>query len=170
MSVSAAQRHLSVLPPAEEYLELGFNYRMTDVQAAIGIVQLDRLSAIVERRRDIAACYRAAFADVPGLRCVSDPEYGRSNFQSFWIEIDDDFMLDRESLLEHLASRDISARRGIMAAHRQPAYAKRPHAPLPVTERLTDRSLVLPVYHQMTADDQQRVIVAVRSASGLMAA
>lgn len=170
MSVSAAERHRSILPPAEEYLELGYNYRMTDLQAAIGIVQLDRLPAIVARRRAIADVYRQAFAEVEGLRCVADPAWGTSNFQSFWVEVDQRFGLDRESLLEHLATREISARRGIMAAHRQPAYAGHPAPPLPVTERLTDRTLILPVYHQMTSADQTRVIEAVRLAFGQAAA
>ncbi|MGX7678024.1 DegT/DnrJ/EryC1/StrS family aminotransferase [Jatrophihabitans sp. DSM 45814] len=170
MSLSAADRHKSVLPAAEEYLEVGYNYRMTDVQAAIGIVQLDRLPAIVARRREIVARYQRAFAAIPGLRCVTDPADGESNFQSFWVELDNNFALDRESVLEHLAARDISGRRGIMAAHLQPAYAGHPSAPLPVTERLTDRTLILPVYHQMTEEEQQRVIDAVRSASGQIAA
>jgi dTDP-4-amino-4,6-dideoxygalactose transaminase len=170
MSVSAAERHLAILPASEEYLEVGYNYRMTDVQAAIGIVQLDRLAQIVARRREIVTVYRRAFADVRGLRCVADPPYGSSNFQSFWIELGNEFGLDRESLLEHLAAREISARRGIMAAHRQPAYASHPAGDLPVTDRLTDRTLILPVYHQMTEAEQQRVIDAVRTASGQVAA
>ena len=166
MSVSAAERHTRVLPPAEEYLELGFNYRMTDLQAALGIVQLDRLDAIVQRRREIAADYQHSLADIDGLRVASDPPGAESNFQSFWIEVLPRFPIDREGLLAHLAAHDISARRGIMAAHRQPAYKGRPAAPLPVTERLTDNTLILPVYHQMTADEQSRVIRAVREAAG----
>jgi len=169
MSVSAAERHRNVLPPAEEYLEVGFNYRMTDVQAAIGIVQLDRLAAIVQRRREIVARYQAAFADLAGLRTVADPEWGTSNFQSFWVEVTPEFPLDREGLLEHLAEREISARRGIMAAHRQPAYADSVTT-IPVTERLTDHTLILPVYHQMLAVEQDRVIDAVRSAAAEAAA
>lgn len=165
MSVSAAERHLSVLPPAEEYVEVGFNYRMTDLQAAIGKVQLDRLDSIVQRRREIAAAYRRAFAGVDGLRVVADPPGAESNFQSLWIEVFAPFPLDREGLLAHLASRDISARRGIMAAHRQPAYKGHPAGPLPVTERLSDNTLILPVYHRMTADDQDRVIAAVCEAA-----
>ncbi len=165
MSVSAAERHKSVLPPAEEYLEVGFNYRMTDLQAAVGIVQLGRLDDVVVRRRELADRYRAAFAGLPGLRCVEDPPYGESNVQSFWVEVGADFSLDREALLAHLADQEISARRGIMAAHRQPAYAGLSHAPLPATERLTDRTLILPLYHQMTAEQQERVIGAVRSVS-----
>ncbi|HZC71217.1 MAG TPA: DegT/DnrJ/EryC1/StrS family aminotransferase [Jatrophihabitans sp.] len=166
MSISAAERHLSALPPAEEYGELGFNYRMTDMQAALGIVQLDRLHAMVQRRREIAATYQRALSGVEGLRVVTDPPGAESNFQSFWIEVGPRFPIDREGLLAHLASRDISARRGIMAAHRQPAYKNHPTGPLPVTERLTDNTLILPVYHQMTDDEQSRVVAAVCGAAG----
>jgi dTDP-4-amino-4,6-dideoxygalactose transaminase len=154
------------LAAAEDYLELGFNYRMTDIQAAIGIVQLDRLADIVRRRREIAAGYRGAFTDIDGLRMVSDPPGGEANFQSCWIEVRPPFPIDREALLEHLASRDISARRGIMAAHRQSAYKGHPTGPLPITERLTDNTLILPVYHEMTPDEQSRVVAAVRGAAG----
>lgn len=166
MSVSAAERHRSVLPPAERYEEVGYNFRMTDLQAAVGVVQLGRLDAIVERRRELVRVYQEALADLPGLRCLRDPEHGAGNFQSFWVEVGDGFGTDREGLLAVLADHDISARRGIMAAHRQPAYAEHASAPLPVTERLTDRTLILPVYHQMTGEEQQRVIDAVRSAAG----
>ena len=164
MSVSAAERHASVLPPAEEYLEVGYNFRMTDLQAAVGIVQLGRLDTVLVRRRELADRYRRELADVPGLRFVEDPAYGESNVQSLWLEVGESFPLDREALLAHLAHAEISARRGIMAAHRQPAYAGADHAPLPVTERLTDNTLILPLYHQMTEAEQDRVVAAIRSA------
>jgi dTDP-4-amino-4,6-dideoxygalactose transaminase len=164
MSVSAAERHRSVLPPAEEYLEVGFNYRMTDLQAALGLVQLSRLDQIVARRRAIVHRYRDALASLPNLRVLRDPAWGRSNFQSFWVEVMPQFPLSRERLLAYLAAGDISARRGIMAAHLQPAYAGHPHAPLPVTERLTANTLILPVYHQMSSEDQHRVIAAILAA------
>ena len=166
MSVSAAQRHLSTLPPAESYTEVGYNFRMTDLQAALGLVQLGRLDAIVERRRAIAQAYRDALSDLPGLRCIDDPEHGTSNYQSFWVEVGDAFGTDREGLLAALADADVSARRGIMAAHRQPAYAGVDHGPLPVTERLNDRTLILPVFHQMTDDEQAQVVRAVLHAAG----
>ncbi len=166
MSVSAADRHGSVLAPAEEYTEVGFNYRMTDLQAAVGLVQLGRLEEMVRRRREIAAGYAKAIAEMAGLRAVTDPPWGTSNFQSFWVEVLPEFPLDREGLLVHLAAADISARRGIMAAHRQPAYrdADRGSVPLPVTERLTDHTLILPVFHQLSESEQSRVIEALRSA------
>jgi dTDP-4-amino-4,6-dideoxygalactose transaminase len=160
MSVSATERHASVLSPPEEYTEVGYNYRMTDLQAAVGIVQLGRLPAIVRRRRGIAAVYADAVADVEGLRAVADPAWGTCNFQSFWIEVGPEYPLTRDALLEKLATNGISARRGIMAAHRQPAYIGRDtgQASLVVTEQLTDSTLILPVFHQLTAGEQSHII------------
>ncbi|PJI94102.1 DegT/DnrJ/EryC1/StrS family aminotransferase [Luteimicrobium subarcticum] len=162
MSVSAADRHSSTLAVAEQYLEVGYNYRMTDLQAALGIVQLGRLPAAVARRREIAAGYAEGLAGVSGLRPVRDPAWGTSNFQSYWVEIEPEYPLTRDEVLAHLAERDISARRGIMAAHREPAHAGRDtgSAPLPVTERLSDSTLILPLFHEMTADEQGRVLEA----------
>jgi dTDP-4-amino-4,6-dideoxygalactose transaminase len=167
MSVSANARHASVLAPPEQYDEIGFNYRMTDMQAAVGLVQLGRLPEIVRRRREIVAAYSADLADIPSLRPVADPEWGTSNFQSFWVEVLDGFPLDREQLLAHLADDGISARRGIMAAHRQPAYADRDtgSAALPATDRLTDRTLILPVFHQLTEEERGRVVDSIRRAA-----
>ncbi len=163
MSVSAADRHRSVLPPAEEYTEVGYNFRMTDLQAAVGLVQLGRLPEIVARRRALAARYHQAIAGIEGLRAVADPAHGTGNFQSFWVEVTDDYAVDREGLLAALAHADISARRGIMAAHRQPPYRDLvPAGGLPVTERLNDRTLILPLFHQLGECDQDRVIAVLR--------
>ncbi|GGL85269.1 DegT/DnrJ/EryC1/StrS family aminotransferase [Glutamicibacter protophormiae] len=172
MDVSAADRHGSTLAPQESYGEIGFNFRMTDMQAAVGLVQLSKLERMVERRRELAARYQQALAGVPGLRCVQDPEYGTSNYQSFWVEVGHPFPLDREQLLAKLAEDGISARRGIMASHLQPAYAG--HSgytiPLPVTERLTANTLILPLYHDLSEAEQDRVIASVLSASVLTSA
>ena len=73
-----------------------------------------------------------------------------------------DSPIGRNELLEALGREGISARRGIMAAHREPAYAGHPHVPLPVTERLTDNSVILPLYHTMSLQDHDRVIETVR--------
>ncbi|WP_244931724.1 DegT/DnrJ/EryC1/StrS family aminotransferase [Nocardioides sp. W7] len=164
MSVSAADRHASLLAPPEQYTEVGFNFRMTDLQAAVGIVQLARLPEVVRRRRELAATYADALARVPGLRPVADPAYGESNFQSFWVEVESGYPLDREALMAALAAAGISARRGIMAIHRQPAYARaglRTGA-LPVTERLSDTTLILPLFHELGEDQQARVVDVLR--------
>lgn len=160
MSVSAAERHASLLSPLEEYTEVGFNYRMTDLQAAVGLVQLGRLPEAVRRRRELAATYAEALADVPGLRAVTDPPHGESNFQSYWVEVGPAYPVGREALMAELAAAGVSARRGIMAIHRQPAWAGAQVRPgsLPVTERLTDHTLVLPLFHELTEGQQARVV------------
>lgn len=162
MNASAAERHASSRPVLERYLEVGFNYRMTDVQAAVGLVQLGKLDAMVARRRELAARYDAALRDVPGLRPVRDPAYGQGNFQSYWVLLDPAFPVDRDALLAALADAGISARRGIMAAHLEPAYADHPHGPLPVTERISGGSLILPLFHTMTGEQQDRVVAVLR--------
>lgn len=163
MTVSAAERHRSTLPPAEEYSEVGFNFRMTDLQAAVGLVQLGKLPAIVRRRRDLATRYRAGIRGIAGLRTVADPDYGTGNVQSFWVEVGDEYPTDRDGLLLALAEAGISARRGIMSTHRQPPFRDLPSAAsLPVTEHLTDSTLILPVYHSLSERDQDRVIEVLR--------
>ncbi|GAA1956440.1 DegT/DnrJ/EryC1/StrS family aminotransferase [Agromyces allii] len=167
MSISAAERHASVLSPAEEYLEVGYNHRMTDVQAAIGLVQLGRLDEMVARRRELARHYAAGLSGLDGIRAVEDPPMGESNFQSYWIEVSEPFPLERDELLAALADAGVSARRGIMAAHRQPAYAFRDTggAPLETTERLTDRTLILPLHHGLDRDDLDRVVAVIAEAA-----
>ncbi|QNE36678.1 DegT/DnrJ/EryC1/StrS family aminotransferase [Leifsonia shinshuensis] len=172
MSVSAADRQASILAPQEEYTEIGFNYRMTDLQAAVGIVQLGRLPEIVRRRRELAARYAELIGDIPGLRPVTDPEWGTGNFQSYWVEVESSFGASRERTMEVLAEAGVSARRGIMAAHRQPAYrdVDTGSVPLPVTERLTDGTLILPLFHELTGAEQLRVVDALREAGELRGA
>lgn len=154
----------------EQYLEVGFNYRMTDIQAAVGLVQLAKLDLMVARRRQLAARYQQLLGRIPGLRTVCDPGYGTSNFQSFWVELTPAFPLSRDELLQRLFEHEVSARPGIMAAHRQPAYADHPHVPLPITERLTDRTLILPLFHTMTEREQDSVVAVIGAAAARRAA
>lgn len=165
MDVSAADRHAGGKPVIEHYVEVGFNYRMTDIQAAVGLVQLAKLPQLVARRRELALRYREMLADLPGLSTITDPDYGTTNYQSFWVLLPEDFPVTRDELMAQLAESGISARRGIMASHAEPAYAGVPHAPLPVTERLTARSLILPLYHQLTEEQQDYVVSVIRAAA-----
>ncbi|GAA4675512.1 DegT/DnrJ/EryC1/StrS family aminotransferase [Phytohabitans rumicis] len=166
MNMSAAEREASTQPVLEAYLETGYNYRMTDIQAAIGLVQLDRLAGLVAQRRAFAARYHELLADLDGAVPVRDPAYGESNFQSFWVLLTDDFGASRNDVLTELAANGVSARRGIMAAHLEPAYADAPSAPLPVTERITNDSLILPLHHALTEADQDHVVAVLRKAAG----
>ncbi|MFF2569929.1 aminotransferase class I/II-fold pyridoxal phosphate-dependent enzyme [Streptomyces sp. NPDC058084] len=165
MNVSAAERHASGKPVLESYLETGFNYRMTDIQAAVGLAQLAKLDAMVARRRELAARYAALLADVPGLEPVRDPAHGESNFQSYWVLLGEDFPVGRDELLATLAEAGVSARRGIMASHLEPAYEGHPAAALPVTERISRDSLILPLFHTMTEQQQDHVVAVLREAA-----
>ncbi|MFF7452680.1 DegT/DnrJ/EryC1/StrS family aminotransferase [Kitasatospora sp. NPDC008115] len=166
MSVSAADRHASAggAGVLETYDEIGFNYRMTDVQAAVGLVQLRKLPAMVARRRELAARYRDLLAGT-GLRPVDDPEHGTTNYQSCWV-LPPDGAPDRSELLARLAAAGVSARRGIMAAHLEAPYKGTARVPLPATELLTRRSLILPLFHTLTEEQQDRVAAALRAALG----
>jgi perosamine synthetase len=147
----------------EHYVEVGFNFRMTDVQAAIGLVQLGRLGQMVTRRRHLARRYQQLLAGIPGLLMADDPPYGETNYQSFWMLLPKEPAVSRDDLIRLLTEAGVSVRRGIMAAHLEPAYAD-VKASLPVTERLTRHSLVLPLFHQMTQAEQDRVVSVVMSA------
>jgi dTDP-4-amino-4,6-dideoxygalactose transaminase len=131
------------------------------------MVQLGRLRTIVDRRRELAGNYQALLADVPGLRTADDPPWGTSNYQSFWVLLPDYVVVDRNDVLAQMASQGISGRRGIMAAHLEPAYRGVAHTPLPNTETLANRSLILPLFHELTGADQERVVTALRAAAGL---
>jgi perosamine synthetase len=164
MDLSAAARHASRQPVIEHYLEVGFNFRMTDIQAAIGLVQLGKLDQLIARRRLLAQRYQQLLGGIPGVRTITDPAHGTTNYQSFWVLLPDDFPVSRDELLQQLARAGVSARRGIMAAHLEPAYEGFTQDSLPVTERLTARTLILPLFHELTESEQDIVVSVIVSA------
>ena len=153
MSVSAAERHARREARCSSSTSRpGFNYRMTDIQAAVGLVQLERLD---DDRRHAAASSRAATRSCsptcPASRRSRDPARRHDELPVVLGAVRPRmFPSAATSCSPRLNEAGISARRGIMAAHLEPAYADHPHRPLPVTERLTRRSLILPLFHEMT--------------------
>jgi perosamine synthetase len=166
MNVSASARHGAAATTIEQYLETGFNFRMTDIQAAVGLVQLAKLDEMISRRRALADRYGALLAGLDGVQLPRDPEWGTTNYQSYCLLLPGDAPLSRNDVMAKLHEEGISSRRGIMASHLEPAYAEHPHAPLPVTERLTADTVILPLFHQMTESDQDRVVEALRALLG----
>lgn len=171
MDVPDTVRHQSATVVFESYPELGFNYRMTDIQAAIGREQLKRLPAIVSRRRALAARYTAAFSDAAfsgpaGVVPPREPAWAHSNWQSYAIRLSDPGR--QRPLMQRLLDAGIATRRGVMNAHREAAY--RPGtwraAPggLSVSEQLQDTAVILPLYHDLDEAGQDRVIEAVAQA------
>lgn len=165
MSVPDLARHGSPQVVDEQHLAVGFNYRMTDIQAAVGRVQLTRLEDMVARRRELAARYTQALAGLP-VRLPVEPAGVRTNWQSFWVELPEG--ADRHRLMQDMLDAGVSTRRGVMCAHREPAYANEPWRAGPgglaQSEHAEDRFLILPLFHQMTEADQDRVAEALGAA------
>ncbi len=164
MSTSAFDRHGSDAADFETYPEVGFNFRMTDIQAAVGIAQLDKLGTIVARRRELAGAYNERLHGVPGITVPTDPPYGETNFQSYCLIVGAEYPLSRDDLMRHLYERGVSSRRGVMAAHLEGAFVDQQHAALPVTEELTSNTILLPMYHDMTEDELDQVCEAIAAA------
>jgi dTDP-4-amino-4,6-dideoxygalactose transaminase len=159
MSVNDRTRHESSKIIFEDHLEVGYNYRMTDIQASVGIHQLEKIDWIVGKRRKIAKMYQKAFK---GIDCIQVPVEKKgyySNFQSFSILLKDNCKIERNDLMQALMDEGISSRRGIMTTHREMAYKKEfAGLSLPVSEKACDRSIILPLYVPMANDDIEKII------------
>lgn len=157
MSVPDTVRHGARQVIFESYPILGYNYRLTDIQAAVGREQLKRLPEIIERRRFLAGRYRELLADVPGIGLPEEPTWARSNWQSYCVRLPNG--CDQRRVMQFMLDRGVATRRGIMCIHREEAYADVPGPwPLPESERAQDHSIILPLYHQMTEEDQNYVV------------
>lgn len=171
MSVPDTVRHGSKEVIFESYTELGYNYRLTDIQAAVGREQLKRLPEIIARRRFLAERYRSLLGSVSGLQLPEEPEWARSNWQSFCVRLPDHH--DQRSVMQHLLDNGIASRRGVMCSHREPAYAKQPWScgsgpgrcscpesrceRLRESERATDQCILLPLFPDLSEEDQDLV-------------
>jgi dTDP-4-amino-4,6-dideoxygalactose transaminase len=166
MSVSDTVRHSSSTVIQEEYPVLGYNYRMTDIQAAIGREQLTRLSGIVSRRRALAERYRERLANVAGVSVPTEPEWARTNWQSYAVRVD---ASRRRQIMQRMLDAGISTRRGVMNAHREAAYPAgtwRAAGSLRESEAAQNATIVLPLFHQLTEGDQDRVVDELARAAG----
>jgi dTDP-4-amino-4,6-dideoxygalactose transaminase len=159
MSVPDTVRHGANKVIIEQYNEIGYNYRMTDVQAAIGIEQLKRLDGIVQERRRLASEYTKALAGHPWLRPPVEPTWARSNYQSYAVQLNADAPIRRNDLMQHLLDRGIATRRGIMLSHREMPFRDNPSANnLSLSERTSDSSLLLPLYPGLTVDEHNQIL------------
>jgi perosamine synthetase len=166
MSVPDTVRHGSSKVIFEAYPIIGYNYRMTDIQAAVGREQLKRLPEIVARRREIAEQYRRLMSDIPGLTLPTEPEWARSNWQSFCVRLP--ASLDQREVMQNMLDAGVSTRRGVMCSHREEPYLDaRRFGELGNSEDAQDQCIVLPLYGQMTSADVNAVAQALRGACGV---
>lgn len=162
MSVNDRVRHESNKLIFEDHIEVGYNYRLTDIQAAVGICQLEKLNWIVSERRKIAMRYNHAFNHFDCLRLPTEQEGYFSNYQSYSIYLKENCPVSRNDLMQKLLDLGISSRRGIMTSHRETAY-KNLNLSLPVSEDAADRSVILPLFVPMNDDSIIKVINALVS-------
>jgi len=165
MNVSDTFRHNARKIVTEEYPILGYNYRLTDLQAAIGIEQMRRLDDLVKRRVELAMRYNRLLSEYHWLRPPYVPTYADSNFQSYAVTLSDDCAVPRDSVWQSLLDNGVAAKRGVMATHRERSYTEAyGRQSLPLTEKASDCSLLLPLYPQMTDWEQDRVVAALGNA------
>jgi perosamine synthetase len=176
MSVPDTVRHSSPEVVFESYPELGFNYRLTDIQAAIGREQLKRLPEAIAQRRQLANRYKQLLGDMPGLTLPDEPDWTRANWQSFCIRLPKD--IDQRTVMQKMLDEGIATRRGIMCAHLEPAYRDpetwrcaqttcKPSGRCPnlaESERAQREGVILPLFSEMTEEQQDRVVRALRAA------
>jgi perosamine synthetase len=155
-STSDLQRYRSGAVAFEEYRELGYNYRMTDIQAAIGLVQMRKLGSILAERRRLAARYGELLAASDWLEVPFEPTDRMHTFQSYCVRVLPP--RQREAIMPELAALGIATRRGVMAIHLEPYYRERhPRLRLPVTEQMALETLLLPLFPGLTALEQDLV-------------
>lgn len=178
MSVSDTARHQSRDIVFDQYSELGFNYRMTDLQASIGREQLKRLPSMVEQRRRLGRRYSERLAFVRGLTLPSEPAWAKTNWQSYCVRLPR--TVNQLQVMQSMLDAGIATRRGVMCAHLEAAYRNEPWrcedgdgtsecrsgscAALAESEALTAHGLILPLYVGMTDEDQDHVVATLAEA------
>jgi len=172
MSVPDTIRHNSNQVIFETYNELGYNYRMTDIQASIGREQLKRLPEIISRRRYLAKRYSKMISAIDEIGLPEEPKWAKSNWQSYCIRLPE--KCDQQLVMQFMLDQNIATRRGVMCAHREPAFSKNPWycidrsqeregqpnscRHLQESEIAQDNCILLPLYHELTNKEQDRVV------------
>lgn len=165
MSVSDLERHKSKKVIFEKYIELGYNFRMTDIQAAIGIIQLHKLNKSLNKRRRLAKRYNELLKDIECIQVPCVPDYASFNYQSYMIRLKGDNPRSRDKIIEKLLKQGISTRRGVISIHREPLYRKMfGRINLPETEKATDSTMILPLYPTMNKLEQGSIITKLKDA------
>jgi perosamine synthetase len=159
MSLSDYARHAGPPTQFESYPEIGYNHRITDIQAAIGLAQLDRLDDILKRRRGVAARYGAHLSGHPALIAPHVPPGLTHNWQSYQIRLRADAGLSRNAVMDRLFEMGIPTRRGVIASHLEPPY-RQDATSLQLTEVTAASTLQLPMHPELAPEQQDRVLTA----------
>lgn len=156
MSVPDSIRHGSDKVIFEEYLTTGFNYRMTDIQAAVGVAQLNKLDNILVLRRQVASLYGKLLEGMPHLKVFKPDNTTIPNWQSYVVGLLDGVPLSQTEIMQGLLDKGIASRRGIMNAHQEPAYRTAAWS-LPNSELCRDRTILLPFFPTISEENLQYI-------------
>ncbi len=162
MSLSDLLRHSAKRILIESYDVPGFNYRMTDMQAAVGREQLKRLPGIVAERRHLAARYTEGLGTVAGVVLPQEPAWARSNWQSFCVGLPTG--TDREAVMQSMLDAGVATRRAVMASHREAPWTEARRDALTRTDEVSGSYLLLPLFAGLSEADQDRVVDALGTA------
>jgi perosamine synthetase len=144
--------------------EIGYNYRLTNVQAAMGVAQLEHLEEFIVTKRHIARIYDDAFRDVAGLTLLPEAPWAYSIKWMYTMLVDEDvYGMDSRALLSRLQENRVESRPLWQPAHLSPAHSEAYAMPCPVAERLKRQAISLPCSVGLTANQQQRVIDLVKN-------
>jgi perosamine synthetase len=157
MDQSALARHAARDVVIEHYPERGWNARMTDLQAVVGLRQLEVLDTVLAERRRLAERYSEALAAVPWVEVPWEPAYAERTWQSYPVRIDAEAPLGVEELMRKLLEDGVATRRGIMAIHLEASYADSP-ADLPHTEAAARDVVLLPLFPGLSDEAQDYVL------------
>jgi perosamine synthetase len=147
---------------------LGFNYRMTNLQAAVGLAQTERLKDLVALRRANAALYRRLLMDVPGLSLPPEADWASSVFWMYGILVEDSFGVSRDELREYMADRGIETRTFFVPMHLQPIYYEEYGSEAyPVAEELCRKGMYLPSGPNLPASEVEYVALTLKEAAAL---
>jgi dTDP-4-amino-4,6-dideoxygalactose transaminase len=161
-SVSLAARHNATSVVIESYPELGYNYKLTDVQAAIGRVQMGRVESVVAERRRLAARYRDFLAGDDRIELPYEPEGYTHVYQSYCLRLRSG--VEQLLFMRQMATLKVSTRR-IMAIHEEPFYRRiMPNIALPETERAVRETVLLPMFVGLSDEEQEQVATSVTEA------
>lgn len=162
MSMSDVARHAQSKVAIEQYLTAGYNYRMTDIQAAIGLEQLKKLPAIVAAHRSMNELYHEVLGDISWIGLPIEPRYARSNWQSYAVRIKTDAPRSRDAIMQYLLDAGVSTRPGIMNSHEEPPYRPLGYV-LPESEDARRSVILLPLHAGLQEHDIRKIADLLRA-------
>ena len=162
MGSSSFKRHGAQKVVIEEYLTTGYCYRMTDIQAAVGIEQLKKLPVMLKNRKEAADYYHDQLKAVDWIETPFEPDYCRTNWQTFPIIIRDNAPVNREEFMQKLLDLGVATRRGVMNAHQELPYDSCTWDTLGISEKISNSSVLVPMFNSISLDQVEVITKTIK--------